>query len=668
MNTDYSKISTGIPGLNDLFYGGMELSDQKRTLIIIKGGDRTEKTLLGLQLLYNLGLDLNRKLSYPYKPLFISTVHNRQFLEDLLLDVVIASCSRRMTVNWVQNKGSRNMAFTETFFNTDKIRGSLRNDGEIQKSNLPAESDTLICKDIIHYSNRTNALHIKTLSGDDDNDNMLYMRKYDSLGEYYRKDGSEVFDAVNASLGAQCIDISIRNVDPINILNSDNPLVAIEMDKDTQADYRLVKSLAESLKARTENNTSAATLPKGAAVLILDDGVRIPEDVADIVICLENTYPQGYMIQRMSVEKSNDQSSILGWHQYKRRDYGIEVYPSLHKIFQKRRYLQRALMYTHSSIISDTFQQYLEYSIKQKHTVLRYSGYESTEQYLKALSPHDVTEYTSDEILSRILLYKKANDTLGDGQIKTNNEILYGYRSGVTAIIGNPNTYKRFLTFGSMFSSAIRDEHTLILLLNKEDSVIRRRLSCPACLRRNESRKRCKACYEHIHFMNMCIGCITPDEFIYYLIQQIDTPFGDGKKIRRIIFDDLQIIDFCFPMLRESPLFLSALMSVCRERDIALYIMCDKAGEQLLALRSLADNVICTDRAEDGRPKLYVERFAGYNISPSKIYCGKIADVKRLFRCDMVYSDDSSSELKYTLNTDVIEDDPTATMDNFWNE
>lgn len=65
--------------------------------------------------------------------------------------------------------------------------------------------------------------------------------------------------------------------------------------------------------------------------------------------------------------------------------------------------------------------------------------------------------------------------------------------------------------------------------------------------------------------MNINIGCITPDEFIYYLKQQIDIKYKEGKKIRRIVFDDLQVIDFCSPLLKNSSLFLSALMTVCRE-------------------------------------------------------------------------------------------------------
>ena len=54
----------------------------------------------------------------------------------------------------------------------------------------------------------------------------------------------------------------------------------------------------------------------------------------------------------------------------------------------------------------------------------------------------------------------------------------------------------------------------------------------------------------------------------------------------------------------------------------------------LPTLRSLADNVIFTQKDQkDGHLLVFVEKFAGYTNTPSKMYCGKVKNVNRLFRC-----------------------------------
>ena len=175
------------------------------------------------------------------------------------------------------------------------------------------------------------------------------------------------------------------------------------------------------------------------------------------------------------------------------------------------------------------------------------------------------------------------------------NEYMYGNAGFVTAVVGKANTYKRFLTFGGIFGSASTKDHTLIIMMNKEESVMRRRLICPARYSGKDI-KYCRNCYHYIHFMNICMGNITPEEFLYYLEKQIEVPYDDEqkKKIRRIVIDDLQILDFCFPRLEGNGLFLAALAELCRVNDIILYILCDTTSKLYPTLHALADNVIFT--------------------------------------------------------------------------
>lgn len=674
---NYRKIDTRIIGLNKLFFDGLDLPDDQPILILIKGGEDTEKLLLGLQLTYNLGLSTGTC------PAFYSNYHTKAFLEDLLLDTVIASCIRELITQNIENdNGINNVKFADKIFTISEIVSHCNSIISSEKSITESDINRFLCEEIIHYSNRTNALHLKVIDESDGNSNFLSRRTGDSVNNFVDKFGeNEGF--LKKYFGSIKIDRIAQNYQQLSDeLNSNAyPIIGLAYQSDyTEKSYSVLEQLMLRIRMADSRESESKPNPKPskkAVILIVDSNCKVPEYLANIVIALDNNILSDYMIQRLRIEKCETQTAALGWHQYKRRDYGIEVFPSLHTYFQKRRYLQRAMVYTHSDVVTDTFQQHLEACrtfIKSEATrtdpkeILDYFDFKTRNKYLEALQTNRTLEFTSDEILEYILLDKYKSTSFTD-HLKglSRQEILYGDH-GVTGIVGDANCYKRFLAFGGIFSTAIEKEHTLILLLNKNEEITRRRLLCPACLIDQKSHNCCETCYRYIHFMNINIGCITPDEFIYYFKQQIDIKYKEGKKIRRIVFDDLQVIDFCSPLLKNSSLFLSALMTVCREEKIALYILCDKHGSMIESLRSLADNVICTERDKNGRLLLYVEKFAGYNRTPSKIYCGKVKDVKNLFECRTSYSSEEASTLKYCINSDIVEDDPVHSMDEYWNK
>ena len=74
------------------------------------------------------------------------------------------------------------------------------------------------------------------------------------------------------------------------------------------------------------------------------------------------------------------------------------------------------------------------------------------------------------------------------------------------------------------------------------------------------------------------MGCISTDELLYYLNEQLNICFDKNadKKIGRIIIDDLQKIDYSFPLLKDNDLFLSAIKNYCQKKSLDLVILCDK--------------------------------------------------------------------------------------------
>lgn len=702
-NSHYlQKVKTRITGFDYLLFDGLDLTN-KRTVIVIQGDETTGRTLLGLQMLYGLGQSLFKAMPQSHKlengPFlrYASNYHSADYIEDLLLDTTISSFINLMTEKYVSESSWAQLSdgFSSEFFDKETICcQNLCSDfyERLPLTDILSRTDELICEEAIYYSNRTNSLHfrsdyspktddiIEPLEGyvKTDADNILFTRKHDKISEYVYKDSSYTINEQVQQLGStlsfpfvgvdvEKFDESCCDIGQAEVTAMDIALCKSKMDTDDEWNSFLMK--IQAFRNLNEDPRHRVL------ILIVPETVSIPDCLTDIHIKMRSRLElEGYLISRLSIKKSRMQSCALGWHQYKRRDYGIEVYPSLHNYFAQRRYMQRAMVYTHSDVITDTYQQYLDRNrfMGKKHVV--FQNFEKDKQkmkedYLRELYPQYNTGEDFMDILGKIFLTDEQYNREHQLSSKNPNDVkdlIYGYRGGVTAIIGASNTYKRFFTFGSAFSSSVSQEHTLFLLLNKEDTMIRRRLACPARINKGENCDQCSKCYSYMHFMQISMGNITPDELIFFFQKQLEVSFRDGKKVTRVIMDDLEIIDYCFPFLHRSQLFLSALAAVCRERNISLYILCDKQGLLVKELRAVADNTICLGRDQKGRLLIYIDKFAGYNNTPCKIYSGKINTVKELFRCYHKMDDKEHLNPYFSFNPRSIEDHFVITMDEFW--
>lgn len=690
------KVRTNIVGFDYLLFDGIDMTSE-RTVIAIQGGKETERTLLGLQMLYGLGQSLV-EISPDCKLLekgpflqFLSNYQSKSFIEDQLLDIIISSSISRMTELSVStpNWSLLSNGFSSEFFNTEKVQCQDTCPSFYEKlplMDIEKRTDELICEEAIYYSNRTNSLHFRAAHTDNtdiveplegyvktNKDNILFSRKFDCISQYVYTDletheVNKNIKQLGNELEYQYVGVSVNEVNAIKWDDkSIYSITALDVDANTDTD-----ALTDFITSFSKFNEIIKD--HKVLILIIPDSMRIPEEYVDIYIEMKSKLRFDYQINSLSIRKSRTQNCALGWHQYKRRDYGIEVYPSIHNYFAQRRYLQRAMVYTHSDVVTDTYQQYLDRNRFMGKSNIRFQNFANDKQqmkedYLRELYPKYNTGDNFIDILGKIFLTDEQYNREHRLPLRKPNDVkdlIYGFRGGVTAIVGDANTYKRFFTFGCAFSSSVSKEHTLFLLLNKEDSMIRRRLACPARIKKDEVCEECKKCYSYLHFMSISMGNITPDELIFFLNKQLEVGFKDGKKVTRVIMDDLEIIDYCFPFLRNSQLFLSALAAVCREKNISLYILCDKQGELVKELRAVSDNAICMERDKKGKLLVYIDKFAGYNNTPSKIYCGKIATVKDLFICYDMMNEMEHLTTYFSFNTKSIEDQPTTTMDDFW--
>lgn len=675
------KLATGIRGLDKVLYGGIDANvlnplyikeqpiERTPLVIVIRGNeDDNDKCMLAMQMLYGIAQSIEDVKSqyqvfgkeWNNEPIMYSTYYQAYKLDDMFLDYFISSSLQEILRKKASKNTSVNLSsniFTDILFDSSQIlcQGVSIN-ANIPYSAIATKVDAMMGDGIIYYNRRTNSLHVKAdLAADDNQYNQVYRRRHGSINEYCKDaDGKSKDDLFHQYTGLHFLPFVMENnttaEDVAKRINPHSSLVAVDVSDQKELTREVVNNILDGLQSAK------------IAILCVDSSADVPENRVNMMIELSQKVDHKFVLKYLQITKSDSQDFAPGLHQYKKRDYGIEVYPRKELYLYERRYLQRALVYTHADALTETYQQYMKlqkYYIDTPTTT--YEDYEAdiTSEENKpfyAIYPKNYMEQMSIDLLNRVfipinplrnLLHKSKNETEF-----IENEYMYGNAGFVTAVIGKANTYKRFLTFGGIFGSACAEDHTLIIMMNKEEMVTRRRLACPARPLCGDRDKACRSCYHYIHFMNICMGNITPEEFLYYLERQIEVTYdGDQKKhIRRIVIDDLQILDFCFPRLKDD-LFLAALAELCREHDIILYILCDISGKMLPPLRALADNVIITQKdKKDGHPLIFVEKFAGYTNTPSKMYCGKVKNVNKLFRC--VEKDGINS---FELQTNIVE-------------
>lgn len=671
MKTSYSnyKIETGINGFDDLLFGGLQLQtlgEKKPLIIVLRGELGTSRALLAMQLLHGITkslIKLNKNLENEEKvqisdPIFYTEKKSKNNISDMLVDTVISRC-----INKIIEENARSKETTYPY-----KRGIWVNDLFCQtvfdvppRLSLPlnvSDLDYYLSQEIIVYNSRANALHValptKALSAKLSDRSLVINRRHDHLGDYcegqHPRDTDEEYptelssEGLPENLSEEFFNVNIWNEGELE-LNRD----AILSQKPRVPCLVLDKEYAEEDKCIRE---------KALVVIYIEHkNTDIEEYNADMIIEMRNhTDSQTeYLCHQLSILKSTLQDTAHGWHQYKKRDYGIEVYPSAHVILQRRRHMPKGVLRAEMDILSETYQHYID-SLKE------YKGAETLSEFIYRSNIQKETNLKN--IYERFAKAECSEDILENILINNGNN-----QSQVTAIIGPPNSYKRHLTLGSTFSACCRGEHTLNILLDKEDDTILQKMICPATIFKEpkEIIKRkcelCLKCYECIHFKEIRMGCISSDEFFFYLIQQLRVSkesTDTSKHIKRIVIDDLQKIEFCFPMINKDPLFLTGLISICKDYDVDLFILCDKHSDKVEALRAQADNVICTERTPDYDLNIYIEHYFGPS-SPSHIWGCHITNIKDLFYCDT-----EPYCKRYSLNPKSIRSFSLHSMDDYW--
>lgn len=727
-------------------------NEEKGLIIVLRGERGINKMRLAMQMLHGISKSIYAMPSFASHatvPYFFSLNKSDDNLSDMFLDYLITKQIERIIKEnlskshsqWKQDLLSKSLFCVNGCTEQSGYRGC-------SFDNLPKDfrvcMDKYLCNRIIYYNNRTNALHFLREYEGDDNDNLLFHRKSDNLHDYCKEE-KKMLQALPKDMQDDFFDVYFNKHEKSSLKDNKKVNDTIYPSSASQKFQKILDCLEEmelenrkkydDLKEEASSNTSN-NLSSGlyspclvidgfalltadelnrmhfphiekvlrrlamVSILVFDEKAKNINCNADIIIDMRtHEHTNGsYIFHELQISKSVFQPAAFGWHKYKIRNCGIEIYPSIHRLLQRRNYMSQILTHTHVGILDESYGSYMRTELMRHRNYeepdLSYETfsdqkYDREMELLKEMfkknkdtkqrfiksdeTPSKCLQYVQySKFLLRLLLLgsEKGKDS-SQNCLQTEDDLMHaeGYASrwreykSSTALIGNPNSFKRFLTIASVFRAAKNKEHTLIILFDKEEDEMRRQFICQAadigdeskwpcfknkvpahnnlcstCHYKCKLKSCCHKCYQYIHFLNVRMGCISADELFSVLKEQIEVSYvveNQEKKLTKIVIDDLQKIDYSFPFLKEERLFLTALVTLCKENNVELQILCDKKAKLTQEVCSLVDNVICIHREEKGlnNISLYIERF-GEHISPSEIYKYEITNVPELFSCN----------------------------------
>lgn len=666
------RYRTYIDGLDKLLGGGFYMSDDEPLSIVIRGDLGSYRSLFGAQMLYGLasGLKGTNKTDSAHEKradmYFIVNDHTIPQIENLMLNTLIPYCISAMRRHIISNAGNTSpelSGFTDFFFDSSSILASP-SQLLLPIDQIKDNPERLIAENVLYYAPHTYSLYYRTIDN-----------RANSYNRIYQLDCRTINDFVDKKEKNEKLSTKIEQIeDKLKVR-----LLRTEILEKCGCWSRIPdgKVNAIAIEARDENNLRSfiASIRKKAriSVVIVGSDADVSDCGADFVFDLQKEIRNGYTLHYVELLHDSLYNHVIGKHQYKVREYGIEVFPDLQTYLKKKMSFHRSVTYTHVSINKDTFPQYLEKmnngNLDEK--IVSYDDFLQRnenigKEYLDRRYAHQGGRYGAADLLDKIFLSTSKEIMAVQGKASS-----YDYSGLCTVVIGESNTFKRYLTMGSAFSSAVNGEDTLILSLNREKPLIHRRTTCPILSNGKGFNEKCHDCFEYFHFMNLYPENITPEEFVYLLSQDIRTGYGSNRYVKRIILDGLQVLDYNFPLLRESGFFLSTAMSICREKRISLYLLCDKHSNMCGELRALADNIVCTEKVAGRKLRVYIEKCSGYYNPPSQLYCGEIENIYQLFECNEQYekkNDKYERTYRVMLNSRQIKNKTISDMRDFWRD
>lgn len=576
-----SKISTGVPGLDDLFYGGLRLPGNNVShggvSIVIYGDRGISKSDLAMQIMRGVHDSITKSGSVFGDDLsqhYYSLNHRESELRKKYRGLEIA---KRINAIKFPEAGNCKCDLCCFFPELQEQLGealSLPNAEAgtcYQKQMERCQICKLIRHEVINYSDRSQTLHW-TVGNVSDDTNLL--AKLDLKSDKYGDDG--VFDADEREEELQRGSYNSTAYNKFNqILDDIHTVINKRKDDKESAKFRWSSLVIEGFTAfsdeelqRLPYNDLILKLRSVAAVsiLVFDQRGMDLHPNADIIIYMRKHYDASaqYIFHELHIVKSDLQQHVHGWQKYrKQRDLSVEIYPSMHSLLLRRFATSNAVL-------------------RLEQDNLRYpQSLLSRFQYQCALQKGKPADYGIS--LIQTLLNDKTDRSMVYDELNQRTKVDCIETSGIDAL------------FHAVHQEIQGRNHTVVFfLLGESEQRLRKKLSIDHY---TESELR------NIHCWELSLGCIWAEEFVSIIKRYISSwKQRSTQKHLHIVVDDFANINL-FPLMEKECLLIPALVTVCQNAtmlrgyddhargiDIQLSLVCTShESSQFRMIKQLSD-------------------------------------------------------------------------------
>lgn len=601
-------VTTGVKGLDIILNGGIIY--EKEVVIVLRGGRGIYKTLLGMQMMLGIQrycMDENKETSDKKPICFYSLNKSDETLYKMFGGIVVSS----EVENIKKKKG----------YVADDLKKCLN--GAVDDYGAFLEN---IRKQIVTFDSNQNRFipketgRIITIKNDIRKDYDLVLKSYDDTTSQSNYLASDLKDFSEM----------MKDIEKLPLDESQQRACIVVDGLSRMTEEELKRLPLESLEKELRKRSKVS-------ILILNDKETLRNLDADIIIDMQRRIDpvHNYTYHELSVVKNVKGQFAFGWHKYKPMNGLVYVYPSIHKLLSQQ--------YS----VDNTF-------IQAINTDARYAQSFAEKSDVEPTFPNDNSEKedipaSNDEIPLKLITPHKAE------------------KCRVTSIIGNHNTFKRFLVSVSILNSILSGHEVFVLLLNEKRKGM---LELIDKIRFDAgiTKEKAEESYQHLFFWEVRMGCISPEELISFVMEYIhlEKEKQDKQNISNpidIFIIDLGTIEQCFPMLNNESLFVPTLATLCREKKVDLHLVCNKHFSQRSVVCTVADNLICTRRnPEDDCNQLTMlleknDFGPRYNCKVFKV------EAKQIYKDDKQFnvSKDSNGMVVFDANTTEI-----PTTKDYW--
>lgn len=552
------KISTGISGLDELFYGGLRLPDpngNKGICIVIYGNRGISKQDIAMQMMYGTSgekhslcryYDINREASdmqSRYQGLHIGREIKKIRQSNDKEEVNCILCrlfdlNEKIEIHDDKKNSCTHFVIKEIGTEWTSPMYVKCSERKHNYKNTRCDLCKLIRHEVINYNDRTHALHWTI--GESSNESNVFAKEKDSSRE--GKDFSNVFSTEKT-----------KHLSPIQKYNSIFQKIKKLYDGGDKIETIVIggfTAIGDELYDLSYNYLIDELRKRAkVSILVFDERGKDLHLNADILIEMrvredEQTH---YIHHELRVAKSDLQRHVYGWHHYKKlRDLSIEVFPNVHTIMSQRFASTHALLRLERD------------SLEYPQTLLQLfqNGMGALEENVDNY-PH---------------IINKLNDSKND----------------VPAQISRTKIELDYWSVAQPIKDALQNgADVLALLFGKQAIYFRQSIIA------SFEDKQYGDALSRVHSWEIRPGDIQPTEILFAIKQYLSgwsKKHGKDNKLY-IYMDDLAQLGL-YPMVDKEELFLPAMLSLCddtcHERDCYKKNVSEKA--------TIVLHVVCSDR------------------------------------------------------------------------